>query len=53
MGGVQGIPLSAIERYLRFWPEHDPIYFAEVIMRIDDLWVDSTRKRLESQKNAR
>ena len=37
-GGVPGITLASIERYLRFWPDDDPTMFAEIMLCIDDEW---------------
>jgi len=35
-GGVLGITLESIERYLTIWPQHDVELFVEVMLQIDD-----------------
>jgi len=43
---IAGITLGSIERYLHFWPEHDPVLFAELMLAIDDEWRGPENKDL-------
>jgi hypothetical protein len=51
MGGIPGITLASIERYLRFWPEHDPVLFADTMIAIDEAWRGPENEKLRSKRS--